>query len=126
VFVVGEQLREFVVDYLGPAFQRAKLDTEIWLGTLNTDDYDGTSTPCSAIRGLPAHRGVGFQMGRQGRDSAGGRRHGREAVHANRERMRLTATKLEHARYVFNLSSTTSLGVERLCYWNINPASPAA
>lgn len=31
----GEQLREFIRDYLGPAFERHGLDTEIWLGTIN-------------------------------------------------------------------------------------------
>jgi glucosylceramidase len=31
----GEQLCEFVRDYLGPAFEKHGLDTEIWLGTIN-------------------------------------------------------------------------------------------
>lgn len=48
----GEQLQEFIRDYLGPAFEKHNLDTEIWLGTINapepwqelmtdtTSDYD--------------------------------------------------------------------------------------
>lgn len=34
----GEQLREFIADYLGPAFDKHGLDTEIWLGTINAPD----------------------------------------------------------------------------------------
>ncbi|WP_068786963.1 glycoside hydrolase family 30 protein [Paenibacillus phocaensis] len=34
----GEQLREFIRDYLGPAFERHGLDTEIWLGTINAPE----------------------------------------------------------------------------------------
>lgn len=34
----GEQLREFIRDYLGPAFELYGLDTEIWLGTINAPE----------------------------------------------------------------------------------------
>jgi glucosylceramidase len=34
----GEQLREFIRDYLGPAFEQHGLDTEIWLGTINAPE----------------------------------------------------------------------------------------
>jgi len=37
----GSQLRDFIRGYLGPMFQKQRLRTEIWLGTLNTDDYNG-------------------------------------------------------------------------------------
>ncbi|MEH7082721.1 hypothetical protein V7139_08295 [Neobacillus drentensis] len=30
--MTGEQLREFIVDYLGPTCEKHGLDTEIWLG----------------------------------------------------------------------------------------------
>ncbi len=36
----GAQLRDFVRDYMGPAFKRHGLAADIWLGTLNTADYD--------------------------------------------------------------------------------------
>jgi glucosylceramidase len=34
----GEQLQEFIRDYLGPAFEKHNLDTEIWLGTINAPE----------------------------------------------------------------------------------------
>ncbi|MEK0315807.1 glycoside hydrolase family 30 protein [Cohnella sp. 56] len=34
----GEQLRDFIRDYLGPAFREHAVDTEIWLGTINGPD----------------------------------------------------------------------------------------
>lgn len=33
----GEQLREFIADYLGPALRERKANVELWLGTLNGD-----------------------------------------------------------------------------------------
>ncbi len=36
----GEELKEFIRDYLGPAFARAGLDTELWLGTINAPGCD--------------------------------------------------------------------------------------
>lgn len=32
----GEELRDFIKYYLGPTFKKAGLDTEIWLGTINS------------------------------------------------------------------------------------------
>lgn len=34
----GDQLREFIGQYLGPAFEQHGLDTEIWLGTINAPE----------------------------------------------------------------------------------------
>ncbi len=36
----GEELRDFIRDYLGPLFEKEKIDTEIWLGTLNGPETD--------------------------------------------------------------------------------------
>jgi glucosylceramidase len=36
----GEELREFIADYLGPLFEREKCPAEIWLGTLNGPETD--------------------------------------------------------------------------------------
>lgn len=36
----GAELREFIRDYLGPAFEKAGLNTEIWLGTINAPGCD--------------------------------------------------------------------------------------
>lgn len=100
----GAQLRDFIRGYLGPTFRRERLRAEIWLGTLNTDDYDGYALACLSD---PLARqyvsGVGFQWA------------GNEAVqrtHANWPDIRLwqIATESgdgyntwEHARTVFGL-----------------------
>ena len=39
----GEQFREFIRDYLAPAFERAGISTEIWLGTINGPEVDERS-----------------------------------------------------------------------------------
>lgn len=68
----GEQLREFIRDYLGPAFEEAGLDTEIWLGTINGDfeglftksssDYDSIAAPAlSDPEASKFIKGVGYQ-----------------------------------------------------------------
>lgn len=36
----GEQLREFIRDYIGPLFEKEGVDTKIWLGTLNGPEVD--------------------------------------------------------------------------------------
>ena len=36
----GTELRDFIRDYLGPAFRKAGLSTEIWLGTINAPGCD--------------------------------------------------------------------------------------
>lgn len=37
----GEQLREFIADYLGPTLRDRKTNVELWLGTLNGDAFNG-------------------------------------------------------------------------------------
>lgn len=36
----GEEMRDFIRDWLGPRFHQAKLDCEIWLGTINGPEFD--------------------------------------------------------------------------------------
>ena len=36
----GAQMRDFIRDNLGPLFRRAKLDCEIWAGTIEREDYN--------------------------------------------------------------------------------------
>ncbi|WP_024747037.1 glycoside hydrolase family 30 protein [Levilactobacillus namurensis] len=40
----GETMRDFIKDYLGPTFKRAGLNTEIWLGTINSPLEDTEMT----------------------------------------------------------------------------------
>jgi glucosylceramidase len=117
----GEQLQEFIADYLAPAFRRAKLDTEIWLGTLNTADYDGfVNAVLSDPRAYRAIAGVGFQW--DGKHSIQ-----RAAAAWPEKRMMQTENECgrgennwEHARYVFNLMQHyITNGVGAYCYWNM-------
>ncbi|MFJ5625519.1 glycoside hydrolase family 30 beta sandwich domain-containing protein [Peribacillus loiseleuriae] len=70
----GEQLQEFIRDYLGPAFEKHGLDTEIWLGTINAPEpwqemISNTTSDYDAYAGLvlsdpEAYKyitGVGYQ-----------------------------------------------------------------
>jgi glucosylceramidase len=36
----GDQMREFIADYLGPRFARANVPAEVWLGTINGPEAD--------------------------------------------------------------------------------------
>jgi glucosylceramidase len=117
----GEQLRDFIRDYLGPAFRQHGLDCEIWLGTLNTDDYDGYVLKVlldPAARALI--RGVGFQWA------------GKGAIQRAAESwpgVRLMQTEnecgdgrnsWEYARYIFNLvRHYLANGASAYVYWNM-------
>jgi glucosylceramidase len=117
----GEQLREFIVRYLGPAFRQHGLDTEIWLGTLNTDDYDGF--PLTVLRDPRAHReiaGISFQWA--GRNAI-------QRTHAAWPEKRLMQSENEcgdgrnswdYAGYIFNLiRHYLCNGANSYIYWNM-------
>lgn len=58
----GRQLRDFIRDYLGPIFEQNKIDAEIWLGTLNTGDFEGfVQTALGDPRARQYIAGVGVQ-----------------------------------------------------------------
>lgn len=75
----GEELRDFIRDYLGPALEEAGLDTELWLGTINapgcdynrlifdkwaTEDYDYfANTVLTDPEALKYISGVSYQWG---------------------------------------------------------------
>jgi len=117
----GEQLRGFIGEYLGPSIRRAGLDTEVWLGTLNTDDYDGfVNAVLSDPRAYRHIAGVGFQWAGKGAI---------QRTYAAWPEKRLMQTEnecgyghnnWEHARHVFNLiQHYITNGVGAYCYWNI-------
>lgn len=98
----GAQLRDFIRDYLGPALRGR--DCELWLGTLNTDDYNGF---VHTILGDPVVNryvaGVGFQWAGKGAI---------QRTHASWPEKRLMQTEnecgdgrntWEYAEYVFGL-----------------------
>lgn len=117
----GAQLRDFIRDHLGPAFAKHKLDCEIWLGTLNTDDYNGY--PHTVLGDPGANRyvaGVGFQWAGKGAI---------QRTHASWPGKRLMQTENEcgdggntwsYAEYVFGLlQHYLSNGANAYVYWNM-------
>ncbi|MGG1314294.1 glycoside hydrolase family 30 protein [Cohnella laeviribosi] len=129
----GEQLREFIRDYLGPAFEKHGLDTEIWLGTINgpepwqemikktTSDYDAyANTVLSDPEAYKYIKGVGYQWA------------GKYAIQRTVQsypELRYMQTENEcgdgnntwdYAKYVFNLFRHYFVnGVNSYIYWNM-------
>ncbi|MGO4696778.1 glycoside hydrolase family 30 beta sandwich domain-containing protein [Paenibacillus sp. 2TAB26] len=129
----GEQLREFIRDYLGPAFERHGLDTEIWLGTINAPeawdewlkkkatDFDAyANTVLSDPEAYKYVKGVGYQW-------AG--KHALQRTVQSYPELRYMQTENEcgdgenswfYARYVFNLyHHYFTNGVNAYIYWNM-------
>lgn len=132
----GEELRDFIRDYLGPALARSGLDTELWLGTINapgcdfnrlifdkwaTEDYDFfANTVLSDPQALQYISGVSYQWG------------GKIAMQRTFEswypRIRLMQSEnecgfgdntWEYARYVWTmLKHYIGNGAESYLYWN--------
>lgn len=117
----GEQMRDFIRDHLGPAFRQHGLDCEIWLGTINSDDYDGWANTVLRDPGARAFiSGVGYQWA------------GKWAVQRTAmawPEMRIMQTENEcgdgrntwqYAEYVFGLlHHYISNGTTAYVYWNM-------
>jgi glucosylceramidase len=54
-------MRDFIAKYLGPAFMKKKLNTEIWLGTWNTDKMANFDTVFSSSEAMQYIEGAGLQ-----------------------------------------------------------------
>jgi glucosylceramidase len=117
----GAQLRDFIRDYLAPAFRRHRLATEIWLGTLNTDDFHGyPSLVFADPRAQRQIAGVGLQWAGKGMV---------QRIHASWPELRIFQTENEcgdgrnswaYAHYVFDLlQHYISNGVNGYIYWNM-------
>lgn len=128
----GEELRDFIGKYLGPAFEKAGLTTEIWLGTINapepykeimkneTQSYDVFAS--TVLRDPEAYKytaGVGYQW--FGKNAI------QQTVEAYPEK-RFLQTENEcgngqntwlFAEYVFNLFRHYMInGANGYMYWN--------
>jgi glucosylceramidase len=129
----GKQLRDFIKEYIGPLFEESKMDTEIWLGTLNSpyDDYGDENWQFGQYNNFAnivlsdkdAKKyisGVGYQWG------------GKHALLQTKvayPEMKLIQTEnecgegknsFEYAEYVFNLMWTYLMnGVCAYTYWNM-------
>jgi len=117
----GEQMRDFICDYLGPLFRKEQEACEIWLGTLNTDDYD--AYPHTVLSDPAANAfvaGVGFQWAGKGAIQ-------RTAAAWPDKRLMQTENECgegknswEYARYVFGLlQHYISNGANAYVYWNM-------
>jgi glucosylceramidase len=127
----GEQLREFIADYLGPAFEKHGLDTEIWLGTINgivddlftksASDYDDlAAVVLSDPEAYKYIKGVGYQWA--------GKYALQQTVQSYPE-LRYMQTEnecgdgkntWEYARYIFNQYRHYFVnGVNSYIYWNM-------
>ncbi len=115
----GETLRDFIRDYIGPAFE--KVDCDVWLGTIERPQYNNWVFPTlSDPNALKYTAGVGFQWG------------GKFAVQRTHEafpNLPLIQTENEcgngdndwwHAHHVFDLiQHYIANGVEAYTYWNM-------
>jgi glucosylceramidase len=129
----GEQLREFIRDYLGPAFDEHGLDTEIWLGTINAPEswdewikkkdqgFDAYAhTVLSDPEAYKYVKGVGYQW-------AG--KYGIQRTVQSYPELRYMQTENEcgdgentwfYAKYVFSLyQHYFTNGVNAYIYWNM-------
>lgn len=116
----GEKLRDFIRDDLGPAFVRAGLATEIWLGTIERGSFNDWVAPTLADPQARAYTsGVGFQW-------AG--KHGVQRLKQAAPDLPMIQTENEcgdgtnswdYAHYVFDLiQHYLSNGAEAYVYWN--------
>ncbi len=133
----GAELRDFIRDYWGPAFEEAGLKTELWLGTINapgcdynrlifdkwaTEDYDYfANTVLSDADALKYITGVSYQWG------------GKIAIQRTFEswypRIRLMQSEnecgfgdntWEYARYTWTMiKHYVGNGAESYLYWNL-------
>ena len=129
----GKQMRDFIKGYIGPLFEESKMDTEIWLGTLNSpyDDYGDENWQLGQYNNFASIvlsdkdakkyvSGVGYQWG------------GKHALLQTKiayPEMKLIQTEnecgegknsWEYAEYVFNLIWTYIMnGTSAYTYWNM-------
>jgi glucosylceramidase len=130
----GEDMKTFIGEYLGPAFEKSGLDTEIWLGTINGpfvdfmmantpfgEYYDGfANTVLSDEKASKYITGVGLQWGGK---------HVFEQIEASYPELRYMNTESEcgdglnswqHMEYIFNqMWLYFRHGIERYTYWNM-------
>ena len=116
----ADELRIFIRDYLGPALKESGLNTELWLGTINTQLMDYVNTVLADEEARAYLTGVGLQW-------AG--KYAIEQVEESYPELRLMQTECEcgegqntwsYMEYAFNLMKIYfSHGAERFTYWNM-------
>lgn len=117
----GAQMRDFIRDYIGPLFDKEGLSTQVWLGTINSDNYNEYAlTVLSDPKARRYVAGVGYQWG------------GKHAVHRTLKAfpdVPLMQTENEcgdgnntwdYAHYICELFQHYMIhGVRAYVYWNM-------
>ena len=117
----GAQMRDFIRDDLGPAFEAAGLGTEIWAGTIERGDFNAWAGTILSDPGTAAYvKGLGFQW-------AG--KYGVQRTRLAFPRIPIVQTENEcgdgsnswsDAHHVFDLiQHYLSNGAEAYVYWNM-------
>ena len=114
-------MRDFIRGYLGPMLVKQRIRTELWLGTLNTDDYN--SYPLNVLTDPLARKyisGISFQgAGKAIVHKAHGSWPNLPLIQAGSE-CGDGRNSWEHARHVFGLlQHYISGGVCASLYWNM-------
>lgn len=117
----GAQMRDFIRDYIGPLFRAEQPDCAVWLGTLNTDDYDGFP---NLVLSDPLARefvgGVGYQWAGKGAVQRSYEGWPEVPLMQTENECGEGENSWEYARYVFGLlRHYISNGVEAYVYWNM-------
>ena len=117
----GEQMRDFIRDYLGPMFQKEGLDCQIWAGTIERVDVNAwAQTILSDEKARHYISGVGYQWAGKGAV---------QRTHMAWPEVPIIQTENEcgdgsntwdYAHYVFDLiHHYVSNGAEAYVYWNM-------
>ena len=131
----GEDMRDFIKGYLGPAFEASGLDTEIWLGTINGPFMDilmGPNTPFSEFYDQWANTVLSDKEARKYITGVGlqwGGKHILDHITMSYPEMRIMQTESEcgdslnswqQMEYIYGLMWQYFVhGAERYTYWNI-------
>lgn len=132
----GENMRDFIRDYLGPAFEEAGLNTQLWLGTINGPFLDfmmpGASAPFSEFYDQFANTVLSDERARRYLTGVGlqwGGKHVMEQIAASYPELHYMQTESEcgdgqntweHMEYIFNqMWFYFRHGAERYTYWNM-------
>jgi glucosylceramidase len=131
----GENMRDFIKDYLGPAFEQSGLPTELWLGTINGPFIDfmmPQAAPFSQFYDQFANTILSDEKARNYLTGVGlqwGGKHVLQQISASYPEMRFMQTESEcgdgrntweHMEYIFNqMWFYFRNGAERYTYWNM-------
>jgi len=117
----GAQLRDFIRDHLGPAFRKHKIASEIWLGTLNTDNFrDYPQALFNDPRAAAFTAGIGLQWAGKGMVQRLNHALPGVPLMQTENECGNGDNSWEYARYIFNLMwHYITNGVRAYVYWNM-------